>query len=74
MINKYKYVILFNMYKTGFNYTIKCIKISEEKNKKMKKKNVLDYYQICFLFLSYAAILVLLVNELWLLITTNFDL
>ena len=64
MINKYKYVILFNMHKTGFYYTIKCIK--------KVNKNVLDYY--CFLFLSYAAILVLLVNELWLFITINYDL
>ena len=38
MINEYKYVILFNMHKTGFYYTIKCIKISEKKKKKKKKK------------------------------------
>ena len=67
-------------------YTIKCLKITDSKkynkinkqidkiNKKRKKEKCFRLLLNLFLILSYTAIMVLLVNELWLFITINYDL
>ena len=67
------------MYKNKVNQKKKKKKKKKKERKKeeKKKEKYFRFFKICFLFLSYAAILdflVFLVNELWLFITINYDL